>query len=113
MHDQCITRLCSQYRTTAVGLGPPPPDGGQIHLVCAILSMIGLELLLNTVFRGACGYELVFSGPSWSALDKPFWLDVVNSLSLSKEILHDLPAWRAVRATRQVIGNYVRIGVRV
>ena len=53
-----------------------------MHLVCAILSMIGSEYTVESVFRGACGYELVFSGPSWSALDKPFWLDVGNSLSV-------------------------------
>ena len=42
---------------------------------------------LNTVFRGACDYELVFSGPSWSALDKPFWLDVGNYF-LSQPLLY-------------------------
>ncbi len=36
--------FCSQYRTMAVGLGPPRHDGGQMHLVCAVLSLIGLDL---------------------------------------------------------------------
>ena len=43
---------------------------------------------LNAVFRGACGHELVFSGPSWSALDKTFWMWVMIERYASRVCRH-------------------------
>ncbi len=79
MHDQCITRLLQSIPYNGGGLGPPTARRWADAFGLCRPQHDWLKIIqLNTVFRGACGYELVFSGPSWSALEKPYWLDVGN-----------------------------------
>ncbi len=61
-------------------MGPPPPDGGQMHLVCAVLSMIGFKF---TVEHGVAT-SWCLAAPRDRNLDKTFRHDVGNwFLSLS------------------------------
>ena len=41
--ERCSSRLLQSIPYDGGGLGPPPPDGGQMHFVCAVLSISGLE----------------------------------------------------------------------